>query len=327
MTPPFVRGHDIIVIGASAGGVQALQRVVAGLGGDLPAAVFVVVHTSPTSKSLLPSVLGRSGPLACRPARNGEPIRPGRIYVAPPDRHLLVMKKHVRLTRGPRENLNRPAVDPLFRTAARHHGPRVVGVVLTGTLGDGSAGLAAVKARGGVAIVQDPSEALFPDMPLNALREVRVDHCLGLEAISALLQRLARRPAARRSRVPRAAPRGSVAGNGTPAGLSCPECIGPIWVSETNGVPRFECQVGHAFNVSDFEFGQKELVERALWTAVSALQDKAAVAKRLEERMTRGGLRALAREHRRKAARALRDADVIRDVLLRPEPPAGGRRR
>jgi two-component system chemotaxis response regulator CheB len=322
-----VRGHDIIVIGASAGGVQALRRVVAGLEGDLPAAVFVVVHTSPTSKSFLPRVLGRSGPMPCGPARDGEPIRRGRIYVAPPDRHLLVMKKQVRLTQGPRENLNRPAVDPLFRTAARHHGPRVVGVVLTGTLGDGSAGLAAVKARGGVAIVQDPSEALFPDMPLNALREVRVDHCLGLEAISAMLKRLARRPVARRPRVPKALQPGSdPRRNGTAAGLSCPECMGPIWVSDTNGVPLFQCQVGHAFNISNFESGQKELVERALWTAVSALQDKAALARRLEERMTLGGLCALAGEHRRKAAQALRDADVIRDVLLRPEPPAAGRR-
>jgi two-component system chemotaxis response regulator CheB len=164
-------------------------------------------------------------------------------------------------------------------------------------------------------------------MPLNALREVRVDHCLGLEAISAMLKRLARRPVARRPRVPKALQPGSdPRRNGTAAGLSCPECMGPIWVSDTNGVPLFQCQVGHAFNISNFESGQKELVERALWTAVSALQDKAALARRLEERMTLGGLCALAREHRRKAAQALRDADVIRDVLLRPEPPAAGRR-
>ena len=171
-------GRDIIVVGASAGGVQALSDLVRGLPADLPAAVFIVVHTSPTSPGILPEILQRTGPLEAAHCRNGEPIRHGRIYVAPPDHHMVLRDDLVELTRGPRENGFRPAVDPLFRTAARRYGRRVVGVVLSGGLDDGCEGLALIKQYGGLAVVQEPAEAVVPSMPANAIATVSVDHVL-----------------------------------------------------------------------------------------------------------------------------------------------------
>jgi two-component system, chemotaxis family, protein-glutamate methylesterase/glutaminase len=186
--------HDIIVIGASAGGVEALKELVSGLPPDFPVVMFVVLHIPAQSPSMLPSILSRFGALEAIHPEDGEAIQPGRIYVAPPNHHLLVKGGYVRIVRGPRENRHRPAADPLFRSAAHAYGPRVVGVVLTGTLDDGTAGLLAVKARGGVAIVQDPNEALYPGMPRSALENAEVDYCLRLSGIAARLVQLANEP-------------------------------------------------------------------------------------------------------------------------------------
>ena len=174
-------GHDMVVVGTSSGGVEALMELCGGLPEDLPAAVFVVVHFPEGAPSVLPSILNRAGPLKAVHPEDGDPIENGRIYVAPPGLHLLVERGRVRLVRGPRENLHRPAVDPLFRTAAVAYGPRAVGVVLTGARDDGTAGLLAIKRRGGVAVVQDPDDALFSGMPQSALEYVDVDYCLPLE--------------------------------------------------------------------------------------------------------------------------------------------------
>jgi two-component system chemotaxis response regulator CheB len=168
--------RDIIVVGASAGGVEALQSLAGTLPADLPAAVFVVLHVAPRSKSFLPALLNAAGPLRASHASNGMSIEPGRIYVAPPDHHLIVERDHVQLGLGPRENHQRPCINVTFRSAAVAHGPRVAAVVLTGQLDDGTAGLWDVKRQGGVAIVQHPEEAAFPSMPLSALRDVEVDH-------------------------------------------------------------------------------------------------------------------------------------------------------
>jgi two-component system chemotaxis response regulator CheB len=182
--------RDIIVIGASAGGIKALKELAAALPEDLPAAVFVVLHLAPTKPSILPQILSRAGPLPALHPSNDQPVETGYIYVAPPDHHLLLRDGRIRVFRGPKENAHRPAVDPLFRSAAAAYGPRVIGVVLTGALEDGTAGLSAVKSGGGVAVVQDPFDALQPSMPQSALRSVRVDYCVGLAEIGPLLIRL-----------------------------------------------------------------------------------------------------------------------------------------
>jgi two-component system chemotaxis response regulator CheB len=183
--------HDIIVVGASAGGVETLSILVGRIPTDLPAAVFIVLHIQPNRKSLLPELLARVARLRVAHAIDGEAIRYGHIYVAPPDRHLLVEPGYVHLSTGPRENFARPAVDPLFRSAALAYGPRVTAVVLSGTLSDGTAGLWEVKHRGGTAIVQHPGDAQFADMPQNAIRQVPIDYVLPISDIPALLVRLA----------------------------------------------------------------------------------------------------------------------------------------
>lgn len=184
--------RDIIVVGASAGGVEALSQLARGLPEDLSISMFVVLHMPAGGVSALAHILDRAGPLSSSQARDGESIATGHIYVAPPDHHLLVRRGHVALVRGPRVNSHRPAVDPLFRSAARAYGPRVVGVVLSGALDDGTAGLLAVKMRGGVAVVQSPDDALFSGMPSSALDIVEVDHCVPVAEIPPLLSSLAR---------------------------------------------------------------------------------------------------------------------------------------
>src|SRR5215831_2004295 len=187
-------GRDIIVIGASAGGVTAITELASGLPRRLPAAIFLAVHSSPDSPGMLAQMVGRAGPLPADYAADGEEIRQGRFYVAPPDRHLLVDDGRIRVTRGPHENGFRPAVDPLFRTAARTNGPRVVGIILSGALDDGTRGLAEVKRHGGVAIVQHADDATVPQMPISAIQNVAVDHVLTVREMPAVITRLATEP-------------------------------------------------------------------------------------------------------------------------------------
>src|SRR4051812_29638686 len=179
--------RDIVVMGASAGGVETLAELVGGLPAEFPAAIFVVLHLLPTGHSVLPEILDRAGPLPAGPAQNGEEIDRGHIYVAPPDRHLLLLPGTVRLTSGPRENGHRPALDPLFRSAARAYRERVIAVVLSGSLDDGTAGLRLVKRMGGATVAQDPDDAIYPSMPLSALANEAADHMAPLAEIPALL--------------------------------------------------------------------------------------------------------------------------------------------
>jgi two-component system chemotaxis response regulator CheB len=191
-------GHDIIVIGFSAGGVDALVRLVQGLPSNLPAALFVVHHFPASAVSVLPSILSRAGALPATHATDREPIECGRIYVAPPDRHLLLNNGRILVTRGPRENGHRPAIDPLFRTAAKAHGSRVIGVLLSGTMDDGTAGLMAIKRSGGMVVVQDPRDALYGGMPASAIEQVEVDHIVPASDLAPLLIRLVNEPGAER---------------------------------------------------------------------------------------------------------------------------------
>jgi two-component system chemotaxis response regulator CheB len=181
-------GHrDLVVIGASAGGVDTLRRVVSGLPPDLAAAICIVVHIAPTAPSALARILQRAGPLACHQACDGDPLRAGQILVAPPDHHLVIEDDHIRLTVGPRENGHRPAVDALFRSAAAERDGRVIGVVLSGNRDDGTVGLASIKSRGGATIVQDPEEALYSGMPASALANVSVDAVVSSDQIAEVI--------------------------------------------------------------------------------------------------------------------------------------------
>jgi two-component system, chemotaxis family, protein-glutamate methylesterase/glutaminase len=254
--------RDIVVVGASAGGVDTLRTLVAGLPASLPVAVFVVLHLSPHDPSYLAPILKKAARLPVECASDGMPIMPGRIYVAVPDRHLLVEQNRVRITRGPRENHSRPAIDVLFRSAAYHFGPRVIGIVLTGNLDDGTAGLWAVKDRGGIALVQSPEEALFPSMPQNALQHVVVDHVLPVAAMPAVITALTQQPVSldkHRAVAKSIEIETDIAldeheqenasmqlGSLTPN--TCPECHGSLVQVREGPIQRYRCHVGHAFS-------------------------------------------------------------------------------
>jgi two-component system chemotaxis response regulator CheB len=271
--------RNIIVIGCSVGGVEALQKLVAGLPKSLPAAVFVVLHLAPQGTSVLPQILSRIGTLPAVHPRDNDAIRPGHIYIAPPDKHLMIEDGRVRVTHGPKENRHRPAVDPLFRSAARWHGQRVIGVVLTGSLDDGTAGLLTIKRRGGIAIVQDPQDALAPGMPLSALEIVRVDYVANIEEIPALLKKLVgvdvmENGKGKSSRLKKETEIAELDNMhaiedenrpGNPSQFACPECGGVLWELDGEGMLRFRCRVGHAYTADSLSVEQAEAVEGALW--------------------------------------------------------------
>ena len=322
-------GHDIVVIGASSGGVEALTRVAGDLPSDLSAAVFVVVHFPEDVPSVLPRILSRAGPLEAVHPQDGDPIEAGRIYVAPPDFHLLVETGRVRVRRGPRENRHRPAVDPLFRTAALAYGPRVVGVVLTGARNDGTSGLQAVKQRGGVAVVQDPDDAPFPGMPQSALEYVDVDHCLLLQDISPLLARIAREPAQEEGAY--AVPddmelESKMAGldptvldsDNRPGELShftCPECSGPLYEIQSGDLVRFRCRVGHAYTAESALDEKAEELEQALYVALNTLEENALMADRLATRSRDHDHVHAAERFERRAEESRQQAKIVRRVL------------
>jgi two-component system chemotaxis response regulator CheB len=291
--------RDVVAVGASAGGVEALRSLVGGLPPDYPAAVMVVLHVPRDAPSALSSILDRSGPLPAAVARDNEPLRRGRVYVAPNDRHLLVFDEHLRLTRGPTENGHRPAIDPLFRSVARAYGPRAVGVVLSGARDDGAAGLAGIAAHGGVAIVQEPAEALYPWMPQAALDRVRADHIVPAAKIGGLLAGItamdlpesagAQRDALLDTEVAMSglAPVTTDEIGAAPAGFGCPSCGGSLFQIDETPVPRYRCRVGHAWSPESLLDEQAIALEGALWTALRALEEKSA----LSRRMSTSGLR------------------------------------
>ena len=317
----FGEGHDIVVIGASAGGVHALLRIVEDLPRDLPAAVFVAVHSSPDSPSHLPELLSRRGALSAAHALHGEELLPGRIYVAPPDTHLAVRPRHVEVVRGPKENGHRPSVDVLFRTASASHGPRVVGVVLTGELDCGTAGLLSIKARGGLAIVQDPATAVAPSMPESAIAHRAADHIVPLPEIGSLIGQLVSTPAGLwPTTLPPAIARLEGTELGDAAEVVCPACQGNLTVAEQNGFEVFRCHVGHAFSLSTLVAEQAEHVERALWAATRALEEAAFLSNRLRRTAASEDLR---RRFEEKERAQLRDAEILRGLLTAPSLTVG----
>lgn len=331
--------HDIIVIGASMGGVEALKSLVARFPKDLPATICVVLHLPAGYRSKLPEILSSAGPISAFHPEDGEPLRPNCIYVAPSDRHLLVEPGRVRVVKGPRENNHRPAVDPLFRSAALAYGARVVGVVLTGSLNCGTSGLIAIKSQGGVAVVQDPADAYCGEMPRNALEYVAADYCVPLAKLGGLLDRLARMPIdSPKKRRPSPLLEQEVGGqlaapdainqapqHGTPSHFSCPDCGGVLFELDEQGLLRFRCRVGHDYTAEALEPGQQHAVDGALWAAVRALEEKAALARRMA---------ANAREHKQsfslprfeaQAREAEQQALLVRQIAMGgislPSPP------
>ncbi len=276
-----VQPRDIIVVGASTGGVEALQCVVRGLPPDFPGSVFVVMHVAPRSRSLLPEILSASGPLPAAHVVGGEHIEPGRIYVAPPDRHLLIEPGHIHLGFGPREQMQRPCINVSFRSAALAYGPRVAGVVLTGQLDDGTAGLWDIKRRGGVAIVQNPEEAAFSSMPLSALREIEADYTVRLAGLAPLLVRLATTKERDTSDAD-SQTNGREEMNPRLTDLTCPECRGTIWEVQRGPNLEFRCRVGHTYSARSMLAEHFAAQERVMWAAIVAMEEGAALARRLE---------------------------------------------
>ena len=312
--PRAVKGHrDLVVMGASAGGVETLRRVVGHLPPDLDAAVCIVLHIAPDTPSLLASILSRAGALPCRPAADGDSLRPGCILVAPPDRQLVVEADRVRLTAGARENGHRPAVDALFRTAANAKGRRVIGVVLSGTRGDGAAGLAAIKAGGGRTIVQDPTEALYAGMPATALAHVAVDAVVPSELVAQTIVAMVRGddppPSAKESK-PEIDP-----ASGDPLTSVCPECGGVLNERAEAGVMLWECRVGHRYSPESLADAQADSAEAALWAAIRVLEDRSRLLERMADQFDRGGQKRTARSFRSRGAAAGDQAQIVRSAL------------
>lgn len=285
--------RDIVAIGASAGGVEALRALVSGLPADYSGSVLVVLHLPRDAPSALPAILDRNGPVAAATAIDGEPLRPGRIYVAPNDHHLLTLDGHVRLTRGPAENGHRPAVDPLFRSVARAHGRRAIGVVLSGSRDDGAAGLAAIVARGGTPVVQDPADALYPWMPRAALASCPAAHTGPAAKLGSLIAELAGAdlpdvPSGRATdhlldaEVEMSELSAVTADElAPPAGYGCPSCGGALFQFGADPMLRYRCRVGHAWSPESLLDEQAVALEGALWMALRALEEKSALSRRM----------------------------------------------
>jgi two-component system, chemotaxis family, protein-glutamate methylesterase/glutaminase len=320
--------RDIIVIGGSAGATAPLKEILGRLPPDLPAAVFVVLHIPAQGIGILSTVASAASRLPVVQAESGMVIENAHIYLAAPDHHLLLFEHHMVLGRGPRENMARPAIDPLFRSAALRYGPRVIGVILSGLLSDGAAGLTAIKQCGGVALVQDPKEAIADEMPLRALEATTVDLCVPGAKLGDLLAELAREepgatlpvPPELRLEVQIAA--GERVGSDSlvtiadPAPLTCPGCGGVLSEIKVAHPLRFRCQVGHAYTVDALAKEQEGKVDEALRVALRIIEERAELVHRMARDGRRAGRAAVAEGYEARAAEYREYADMIRRVML-----------
>jgi two-component system chemotaxis response regulator CheB len=307
---------DLIVIGASAGGVEALCNLVRQIPADLGAAVLVVMHLG--EASALPDVLNRCGTLPCAFVNDSPAMERGHLYIAPPNYHMRVDDEKIVLSQGPKENLRRPSIDPLFRSAARLYRNKVIGIILTGALDDGSAGLFAIKSRGGITIVQDPTEAFEPSMPIHAMRHTKVDYRVPIKKMGPLLVKLVGRgkrndfrlkPSKVISASTSTRPQG-----GTPLPVSCPECQGPLFTVKEEKEKYFHCRVGHAFSSESLNEAHDEALERALWTSIRMLSEKIILHKTMEQRSKRKDPR-LAKRLRETVEYAQKEIDLLKEIL------------
>lgn len=329
--------RDIVVVGTSAGGVDSLTALAHQLPADFPAAVLAVIHIPPYTPSYLDETIGRSCSLKVCTGRDGQRITAGHFYLAPPDQHMLVEDRRVLLTRGPHENRVRPAVDPLFRSAGVAHGPRVIGVILTGALDDGAAGLAAIKRCGGTAIVQDPQDAAYPDMPRNAMRAVQPDHVVPLDRMGALLAELTREPVKAdlqapadlvrevqmSKRKPKRDPEQDMQAWGQQVSMSCPECGGPLRESREGDLRRYRCHTGHIYGAQSLLAEQADKAEAALWTAVRTLEERDRMLSMMAQDEEKRGHKTSARSCVERAAEAREHAKTLRALLGEQEKAVG----
>jgi two-component system, chemotaxis family, protein-glutamate methylesterase/glutaminase len=316
--------RNIIVVGTSTGGVEALCELNKHLPQDLAASVFVVMHIG--TETMLPQILSRCGNLPAVIAEHKKRYKRGCIYCAPANCHLSIKDHTMVLIRGPRENGHRPAADVLFRSAARAHRSRVVGVVLSGGRDDGSAGLYAIKARGGLAIVQDPSEAITPNMPRNALNMVDVDFCLPVRQIADVLVQLVNGKATNITESPNGGnsmedqattdhPTSEPPGNQIP--VTCPECNGPLYAFKDGELALFQCFVGHRFSPESLSEQHTEALERALWTAIRKLKERIVLHQKLVDRKRNKGEEELFKRLEESVATAKDDLKLLREILDR----------
>ena len=325
--------RNLIVIGASAGGIEALQKLLRKLPKNLDASVLIVLHTTSHGGSLLPHILQRFSALPVVHPEDGEQIERGIVYVALPDHHMIVEGRFLRVVQGPPENLHRPAIDPLFRSAAAFHSRRVIGVILTGALDDGTAGLMVVRARGGKAIVQDPKEAVFPSMPSAALEQVHDAMVLTLAEIplalvDLTLEELLDELPTVLENSPQPIQETRIAEldmaeienesrPGNSSAFACPDCGGVLWEIENKGFLRFRCRVGHAFTARHLGVEQRHAVETALWSALRALEESASLYKRMADRAKSSSHYDAAEKYVERQSSTIENARVLRDFLLR----------
>ncbi|HTV20008.1 MAG TPA: chemotaxis protein CheB [Polyangiaceae bacterium] len=329
MTTTTGEKRDTIVIGASAGGIEALQRLLPAFTARIEASVFVVMHLPADGHSALDRVLARSTEYETAFAKPGEPILPGRVYVAPPDRHLLIDDDRVELWHGARENRSRPAVDPLFRSAAVARRGRVMAAVLSGLLDDGAAGIAQVQRCGGLAVVQAPDDAIEPEMPEHALFALggRADAVLSAAELGEYLAERVGTPAPP-AEVPPDIQReldmllGSISGlealskGGPPLALSCPECGGPLWGVRDGRVQRFRCHTGHTYGVDGLLSSQGTQIEQALWAAIKGLEQRSQLLRDLAREESSNRRLAAGKGFDSESKRLSLHAQTLRDVLV-----------
>ncbi len=333
--------RDLVVIGASAGGVDALMRVVRGLPADLPAAVVVVLHLPPDAVSNLPVILERAGELPARTAVDGMDLEPGLILCAPPDHHVTISGQSVRVGRGPHENLHRPSVDVLFRSAATEADGRSCGIILSGALDDGTTGMRAIHRIGGLTIVQDPADALVPGMPSSVLEVISPNHVLPADEIGRRLPALldepigSREPIAPAARAvleqevamsqldPRAHDRPPP---GDASAFGCPHCGGVLWELDDGGELRFRCRTGHAYSARSLMAAEDSALDETLWAALRALEEQESLTRRMLERNWAAGADRTRERLRERAEEAARRADVLRNFLLSPVGVSHGER-
>ena len=321
----------VIVIGTSAGGIEALKTLLGKLPADLAAFPLAVIHIASSSPRMLPELLSKPGQLRCVHPCQGESLQRGRFYLAPPDQHMLVdARETIRLSHGPKENRARPAIDPLFRSAALAFGPEVIGVILTGNLDDGTAGLLAVKRSGGTTVIQDPADAVAPSMPSSAARHVQIDHKVPLSKMGPLLVQLSKeKPKAERFVMPdrlkleaeiaadeKAVLHEDIAKIGDPSVFTCPDCHGTLLRIRDEQLLRFRCHTGHAFTGQSLVTSLNESTEDAIWGAVRALQEGAMLLQHLAQHALDAGQDHEAKSLDREAQKKREQAALVRGSLV-----------